>query len=65
MISNNECIEFIVMLLIENRSHNDISGDFVSFLRKHYNMEKFNERYMILLDKFMYKYALNKTEKSD
>jgi len=65
MISNNECIEFIVMLLIENRSRNDISGDFVSFLKKHYNMEKFNERYMILLDKFMYKYALNKTEKSD
>lgn len=65
MISKNECIEFIVMLLIENRNHNDISGDFACFLKKRYNLDNFNGRYMKLLDKFMSEYALNKTEKSD
>lgn len=54
------------MLLIENRSY--CSGDkeaFYEYLKEHYDIDKFNERYMELLDEFMKPYALNKTEKSE
>jgi uncharacterized protein YutD len=62
----NDRQEFIIMLLIENRSYTSNDGDsFYNFIKEHYNLEKFNERYMELLDKFMKPYALNKTEKSE
>ena len=62
----NEYLELQTMLLIENRSYisND-GGSFYDFIKGHYNLEKFNERYMELLDKFMKPYALNNTEKSE
>ena len=62
----NDRQEFIIMLLIENRSY--CSEDKIAFyehLKKHYDIDKFNERYMELLDEFMKPYALNKTEKSE
>lgn len=62
----NDRQEFIIMLLIENRSY--YSGDkeaFYEYLKEHYDIDKFNERYMELLDEFMKPYALNKTEKSE
>ena len=34
-------------------------------LKKHYDIDKFNKRYMELLDDFMKPYALNNTEKSE
>jgi len=65
-MGNRENEEFIIMLLIENRAllQSD-REDFLDYLKEHYNLEKFNERYTQLLDKFMNDYALNKTEKSD
>ena len=54
------------MLLIENRSYlsND-NGNFYNYLKEHYDLEKFNKRYVELLDEFMKSYALNNTEKSE
>ena len=62
----NDRQEFIIMLLIENRSllPND-DKIFFNYLKEHYDLNKFNERYMKLLDDFMKPYALNKTEKSE
>ena len=62
----NDRQEFIIMLLIENRSllPND-DEIFFNYLKEHYDLDKFNERYMELLDEFMKPYALNKTEKSE
>lgn len=62
----NDRQEFIIMLLIENRSY--CSKDeriFYDYLKERYDLNKFNERYMELLDNFMKPYALNKTEKSE
>jgi hypothetical protein len=62
----NDRQEFIIMLLIENRSY--CSKDeraFYEYLKEHYDIDKFSERYMELLDEFMKPYALNKTEKSE
>jgi hypothetical protein len=57
--------EFIIMLLIENRSYcSDDRNAFYNYLNKNYDLDKFNERYMELLDEFMKPYALNNTEKS-
>ena len=54
------------MLLIENRSYcSKDGGVFYDFLKEHYDLDKFNERYMELLDDFMKSYALNNTEKSE
>ena len=62
----NDRQEFIIMLLIENRSFlTDDNGNFFNYLKEHYDLNKFNERYMELLDDFMKSYALNKTEKSE
>ena len=62
----NDRQEFIIMLLIENRSYcSSDEGIFYKYLKEHYNIDKFNERYMELLDEFMKPYALNNTEKSE
>jgi hypothetical protein len=62
----NDRQEFIIMLLIENRSYcSSDKGTFYEYLKEHYDIDKFNERYMELLDNFMKPYALNKTEKSE
>ena len=62
----NDRQEFIIMLLIENRSFlADDNGNFFNYLKERYDLNKFNERYMELLDDFMKSYALNKTEKSE
>ena len=58
-------LEFIVMLLIENRCIIDDNGIFIDFVEKNHNIEAFNNRYKELLDEFLKPYALNKTEKSD
>ena len=58
-----EYIEFISMLLIENNCYNNIK--FADYVKKYYDVNKFNNRYMELLDKFLNKYALNKPEKSE
>ena len=62
----NDRQEFIIMLLIENRSllPND-DKIFFNYLKERYDLDKFNERYMELLDEFMKPYALNNTEKSE
>ena len=61
----NDRREFIIMLLIENRSFQQDEKRFYDYLKEHYDLNKFNERYMELLDDFMKSYALNKTEKSE
>ena len=61
----NDRQEFIIMLLIENRSFQQDEKRFYDYLKEHYDLDKFNERYMELLDKFMKPYALNNTEKSE
>jgi hypothetical protein len=61
----NDRQEFIIMLLIENRSFQQDEKRFYDYLKEHYDLNKFNERYMELLDDFMKSYALNKTEKSE
>ena len=51
----NDRQEFIIMLLIENRSYcSSDNGIFYNFIKEHYD-----------LNKFMKPYALNKTEKSE
>lgn len=55
--------EFIIMLLIERLSYKD--DNFNDYFHNNYDVNKFNERYRELLDKFLDPYALNKTEKSD
>ena len=51
------------MLLIENACYNN--DKFSKYIEEHYDIEKFNKRYVELLDNFLNQYALNKTEKSD
>lgn len=55
--------EFIIMLLIERLSYKD--DNFNDYFHNNYDVNKFNDRYRELLDKFLDPYALNKTEKSD
>ena len=62
-MGSREKEEFIIMLLIENNCFNNIK--FSDYIKKHYNIDKFNNRYMELLDNFLNEYALNKTEKSE
>ena len=65
-MEENDRQEFIIMLLIENRSYcSKDEGIFYEYLKEHYDIDKFNERYMELLDEFMKPYALNNTEKSE
>lgn len=61
----DESNELIIMLLIENRSHANDGGLFSEYITEYYNIEAFNDRYRELIDKFLSKYALNKTEKSE
>ena len=65
-MGENDRQEFIIMLLIENRSYcSKDEGIFYEYLKEHYDIDKFNERYMKLLDEFMKPYALNNAEKSE
>jgi len=65
-MGSNDRQEFIIMLLIENRSFlSDDNGNFFNYLKERYDLEKFNKRYLELLDKFLKPYALNNTEKSE
>ena len=61
----NDRQEFIIMLLIENRSFLADDKNFFNYLEERYDLEKFNKRYVELLDNFLEPYALNKTEKSE
>ena len=65
MLSLEEVLEFIIMLLLENRCLKKESENFHSYLSKHCDIETFNARYKELLDKFLTNYALNTAEKSD
>ena len=62
-MNSEEKEEFIILLLLENNCYNNIQ--FSDYIKNNYDIEKFNKRYAILLDKFFNDYALNKTEKSD
>lgn len=65
-MGSNDKQELIIMLLIENRVLSDSPRDeFYEFLKKKYNLEAFNKRYMELLVKFLNEYALDNTEKSE
>jgi hypothetical protein len=55
--------EFVIMLLLERLSMDN--RDFDDYFKSNYNLDKFNNRYRILLDEFLNPYALNKTEKSE
>ena len=59
----SEAEEFIILLLLENNCFNNIQ--FSDYIKKYYDVNKFNSRYMELLDSFLNEYALNKTEKSE
>lgn len=56
-------LELLLLQEIFYVYNNDI--EYNEFLRKHYNVEKINERYLELGKEFLNKYALNKTEKSE
>jgi hypothetical protein len=58
-----ELIEFIGMLLVENKCNKD--AEFHKYFVIHSNKDTFNNRYKVLLDKYINIYALDKTEKSD
>ena len=62
-MGSREKEEFIIMLLIENNSFNNIK--FADYVKKYYDINKFNNRYIKLLDDFLNEYALNNTEKSE
>ena len=62
-MGSNDRQEFIIILLIGNNCFNNI--EFSDYIKEHYNIDKFNNRYMELLDKFLNEYALNNTEKSE
>ena len=65
-MGSNDRQEFIIMLLIENRSFlTDDNGIFFNYLKERYDLDKFNKRYLELLDEFLKPYALNNTEKSE
>lgn len=61
-MSFSEREEFLIMLLIENKSK---EKEFCSYVKRKCDIDTFNARYMELLDKFLSKYALSTTEKSD
>ena len=62
-MSLEEREEFIIMLLIEQKINTDTK--LYDYFIKRADRITFNKRYRELLDKFLNKYALNKTEKSD
>ena len=55
--------ELIILLLLEARFHD--REDYYEMFRKKYNCDKIDDRFNELLDKFLNKYALNNTEKSE
>lgn len=65
MMTLDEILEFISMLLIENRCLHNEGANFHSYISKKCDIQTFNARYKELLDKFLINYALNTTEKSD
>ena len=60
-----DALEFITMLLIENRAMLSGGNDLRNYIDKKCGIETFNKRYNELLDNFLSQYALNKTEKSE
>ena len=63
-MSLEELLEFNTMLLVESKCLGH--EDFYNYVDEHCDINnRFNVRYQELLDKFLNKYALNKTEKSE
>lgn len=54
-----------LMLLQEIFHTYNCDIEYAKFLRKNYNIEQINERYLQLGKEFLNDYALDKTEKSD
>ena len=63
VMESKELLELVTMLLIEKKSYDFES--FTEYILEHVDKETFNNRYKILLDKFLTMYAVNNTEKSD
>lgn len=63
VMESKELLELVAMLLIEKKSYDFES--FTEYILEHVDKETFNNRYKILLDKFLTMYAVNNTEKSD
>jgi len=62
MIHERMC-EFSIMLHLEQLAKTN--KEFADYLDEYYDVDRFNARYIELLDDFLNPYALNKTEKSD
>lgn len=62
-MKESELIEFIAMLLIENKCQKE--EKFYEYFVINSDEGIFNRRYNILLDKFLNSYALIKAEKSE
>lgn len=58
-----EYLEFLTMLLVENKCLKQ--EEFLDYVDKKCNINKFNNRYDDLLDKFLNQYVVTKAEKSD
>lgn len=58
-----EYLEFLTMLLVENKCLKQ--EEFLYYVDKKCNINKFNNRYGDLLDKFLNQYVVTKAEKSD
>ena len=56
-------LELILLQEVFYSYNNDMGYN--EFLRKNYNIEKMNNRYLELGKEFLNPYALNKTEKSE
>ena len=63
VMESKELLELVAMLLVEKKSYDFES--FTEYILEHVDKETFNNRYKILLDKFLTTYAVNNTEKSD
>lgn len=63
VMESKELLELVAMLLVEKKSYDFES--FTEYILEHVDKETFNNRYKILLDKFLTMYAVNNTEKSD
>lgn len=55
-------LEFLIMSHIEDKCNTD--NDFYIYVGQNCDIDKFNNRYGILLDEFLNQYAPNKKEKS-
>lgn len=58
-----EYLEFLTMLLVENKCLKQ--EEFLDYVGKKCSINKFNDRYDDLLDKFLNQYVVTKAEKSD